>query len=685
MIKEGSNNVPLEPAFDYGVRTYTAKVAAAATQIRVEPTLNDDTAAIQYLDSADAALTDADLSTPDVFDVNLAEGDTVVKVKVTAEDTTTIKTYQVTVSRVDFLVSNVNSVVGETTYGASNTKPQVAIQFMTGRYPHGYTIDTVRLRARASTGTTPRVSIHSDSSGEPGSRLRALDNPGAIPTSFAWIDFDANDLGLDPNTPYWIVLDRASGNHEFAFRTTQSTAEDAGTAAGWSIGDRLQETTSVGGPWSPVSGFPLIPRLIIKGEQVEPAMILTSDFTSIIRELHELTFTLTRTSSTAETAFVTLVLENPSGSSVITSSPRNQNLTFGIGVDTLEFTVPQDWINKNVTGSFDAIVEAGTEYDISDANTTIEVLFPSGTLIEVKLDQTSYKVTEGDTLSFNVLFNVLQKIEAPNRDFAFITLRSNSGTADFVDVPRISVFASIPPSSWNLVADRYLATFPVTQQTIEDALYERPMGEQERFEIEPSASSLTTPSWVTLKGPTMGTTSYPVTIVDNETLTLSAELSSPGLTTSAHLRIDEDAGQDVTLTVTNTDLASDGNPVALPPGVKLKITPDIPTNRGAAKDDDWTINVEELDLGGTATITIIDDMLDEGPESVTFKVGFDDDEMFQSARATLTIKDDEYTGPALQSAELNGAILTLEFSNTLEMRPPGQPGPASPSRWTARR
>ena len=31
--------------------------------------------------------------------------------------------------------------------------------------------------------------------------------------------------------------------------------------------------------------------------------------------------------------------------------------------------------------------------------------------------------------------------------------------------------------SWNLVADRYLATFPVTQQTIEDALYERPMGE----------------------------------------------------------------------------------------------------------------------------------------------------------------------------------------------------------------
>ena len=118
--------------------------------------------------------------------------------------------------------------------------------------------------------------------------------------------------------------------------------------------------------------------------------------------------------------------------------------------------------------------------------------------------------------------------------------------------------------------------------------------------------------------------------------------------------------------MTNSDLASDGNPVTLPPGVKLKITPDIPTNRGATETDDWTISPDEIDLGGTATITIIDDMLEEGPESVTFKVGFDDDAAFQSARATLTINDDEYTGPALLSAAIDGAELTLEFSNTLD-------------------
>ena len=121
---------------------------AAATQIRVDPTRNDDNATIQYLDSADSELTDADMSTPDVFDVNLAESDTVVKIKVTAEDTTTIKTYQVTVTRVDFLVSNVNSLVDETIYGVLGSRPQVAIQFMTGNYPR-----RIHDRHGAPTGT----------------------------------------------------------------------------------------------------------------------------------------------------------------------------------------------------------------------------------------------------------------------------------------------------------------------------------------------------------------------------------------------------------------------------------------------------------------------------------------------------------------------------------------------------
>ena len=566
-----------------------------------------------------------------------------------------------------FLVSNANSIVNQGTLGTNGdgtASSKSAIQFTTGNNPSGYKIDTVQLTILASGGVTPIFSIYSDSSGVPGSSLKILTNPGTLPTSYALADFDAGQYPLNPNTSYWIGLEKASTTGQVFYRTTESTAQDPGTATGWSIGNDLYELNS--GTWTNVADFRFIPQLTIKGEPAKPTITLAADFTRIIRELHEVTFTLTRSGSTALAADVTLVVENAAGSSVVVSGPHRQTLTFDVGEDTVEFAVPQSWTVRDTPGNLEATVEAGLEYDASEATATVEVVNPSGTLIEVKLDQTSYEVTEGNTLSFNVLFNVLQKIEAPNRDFAFITLSSYSGTADFVDVPRISALASIPPSSWNLVADRYSASFPVTQQTIEDALYERPMGEHERYEIGLSSVTFGTPAWVTPQGPATGTTRYPVTIRDNESLNLNAELSSPGLTSGASLRIDEDAGETVTLTVTNTGLASDGNPVTLPPGVKLKITPDIPTNRGATETDDWTISPVEIDLGGTATITIIDDMLEEGPESVTFKVGFEDDEMFQSASATLTINDDEYSGPVLQSAELNGAILTLEFSNSLD-------------------
>ena len=401
-----------------------------------------------------------------------------------------------------------------------------------------------------------------------------------------------------------------------------------------------------------------------------PTAIITlaADFTSIIRELHELTFTLTRAGSTALAADVTLMVENATGDSVITASGRTETLTFQVGDDTVEFAVPLFWIRSSrPTGSFVATVEAGAEYDASAATATVEVVDPTGTLINVSLDKTSYQVTEGDNLTFNVVFNVLEEIAAPNRDISNILAAVPiSGTAQVNDdFTGTSIAVDVPPSSWTLVADRYIATVSRALETKDDALYERPMGSHESFEIDLQRTGAT-PSWVTLQGPTTGTTRYPVTIRDNETLTLNAELSSTGLTSGASLRIDEDAGETITLTVTNSDLASDGNPVTLPPGVKLKITPDIPTNRGATETDDWTITPDEIDLGGTATITIIDDMLEEGPESVTFEVGFDDDEMFQSARATLTINDDEYTGPVLQSAAINGRELTLEFSNTLD-------------------
>ena len=83
--------------FVSGTTDYTAMVANAVTEVTVTPMTTNSGASIEYLDGDDATLTDA--GTADGHQVTLADGDTVFKVKVTAEDETTTQTYTVTVNR----------------------------------------------------------------------------------------------------------------------------------------------------------------------------------------------------------------------------------------------------------------------------------------------------------------------------------------------------------------------------------------------------------------------------------------------------------------------------------------------------------------------------------------------------------------------------------------------------------
>ena len=90
--------VTLSPTFASDTYAYTASVANSVGEVTVAPTTNHGEADVEYLDSSDAALADAD-STEDGHQVDLDVGDTVFKVKVTAEDDTTTQTYTVTVTR----------------------------------------------------------------------------------------------------------------------------------------------------------------------------------------------------------------------------------------------------------------------------------------------------------------------------------------------------------------------------------------------------------------------------------------------------------------------------------------------------------------------------------------------------------------------------------------------------------
>ena len=89
----------LSPAFDAATTSYLAVVANSVSQVTITATTSESTATVEYLDNSDATRTDADTMTAGL-QVNLSVGSNIVKVKVTAPDTTTTETYTVNVFRV---------------------------------------------------------------------------------------------------------------------------------------------------------------------------------------------------------------------------------------------------------------------------------------------------------------------------------------------------------------------------------------------------------------------------------------------------------------------------------------------------------------------------------------------------------------------------------------------------------
>ena len=95
-----SNAITLTPGFSSDVTTYTASVGDRVSRIKVTGTAADDAnALVAYLDVDGNPLTDAGAA--DGHQVDLDVGDNVIQVQVTAEDTTTMETYTVTVTRAE--------------------------------------------------------------------------------------------------------------------------------------------------------------------------------------------------------------------------------------------------------------------------------------------------------------------------------------------------------------------------------------------------------------------------------------------------------------------------------------------------------------------------------------------------------------------------------------------------------
>ena len=185
--------VTLSPAFASGTVIYTASVANSVDEVTVTPTTNHASATVEILDTDDKELDDAD-DMEDDFQVALSVGDTVIKVAVTAADSSSTQTYTVTVTRDDF--PNDNTTTGEVEVGGT----------VTGNI--GTVGDYDRLRVELEADTRYQIDVEGADTGR-----GTLSDPDAIFYGASAVRLVADSDSGVGNNARMISTPTASGTH----------------------------------------------------------------------------------------------------------------------------------------------------------------------------------------------------------------------------------------------------------------------------------------------------------------------------------------------------------------------------------------------------------------------------------------------------------------------------------------
>ena len=239
----------LVSSFAAGTTTYTATVENSVTTVTVSATENDS--------GAEAVITPEDSVTGTTgHQVSLDVGSTTITVTVTAEDDST-QDYTVTVTRreapeepeetegVVTLVSNLDQPDSDQA-GISNN---IAQEFTTGSNEGGYILSSVDVVSADSEGDEFTASVCTATSGDvPSSTCTDLTSPDSF--ARGTLTFTAlGNIVLAKDTDYFVVFNL--GSNTVVFDRVGSDSEDAGAAAGWSIGDSYHDFRN--GSWAETS------------------------------------------------------------------------------------------------------------------------------------------------------------------------------------------------------------------------------------------------------------------------------------------------------------------------------------------------------------------------------------------------------------------------------------------------
>ena len=130
-----------------------------------------------------------------------------------------------------------------------------AQRFSTGSNEGGYTLSAIKVQAdNFESASSPRVSIYTVTSDNPGTLLYVLTNPATLNDDAINTFRAPANATLEEDTNYFVVFEAlgSGSNLRYDLKGTVSANEDSGTASGWSIADTSRERATNSGNWSSV-------------------------------------------------------------------------------------------------------------------------------------------------------------------------------------------------------------------------------------------------------------------------------------------------------------------------------------------------------------------------------------------------------------------------------------------------
>ena len=178
------------------------------------------------------------------------------------------------------LISNIGQT-DRNTAATIGTGINLAQQFTTGSYAQGYRLSEVVVNVHTGMAdAVPNFAIFTSVLGTdpdfpnrevPGTQVVAL--TGSVTTAGAQSFTPASETVLSPSTRYFVRFGRTAGT--VSLRTTASSAEDAGGASGWKLGDVALRKLPGGAFWGSVVFY--AHEIAIKGIEFVPSVQLVSN------------------------------------------------------------------------------------------------------------------------------------------------------------------------------------------------------------------------------------------------------------------------------------------------------------------------------------------------------------------------------------------------------------------------